>query len=76
MYNYEPLVITDYVGDTQQITKIVLNHNAIQQVAAIRKDCFAICDVPSSLYDGKSTSAAVKAIQASDLFQMAKMTTE
>lgn len=73
MYNYEPLVITDYVGATQQIINTVLSHSAIQQIAAIRKDCFAICDVPSQLYASKSTSAAVKAIQESLEFQVSKM---
>lgn len=75
MYNYEPFVIMDYAG-TQQQVKTALNHNAIHQVAATRKDCFAICDVPSKLYNGKSTSAAVKAIQADDLFQVPTMNKE
>jgi len=76
MYNYEPLVITDYVGDKQEISKTTLDHDAIHQVVATRKDCFAICDVPSYLYEDKSTSAAVKAIQASGLFRLTKMTNE
>lgn len=71
-YDFRYILNEELSGGTEATQRAT----AIRKVVATRKDCFAICDVPSTLYDGKSTSAAVKAIQASELFQVTTMTNE